>query len=245
MQADVSKISGFPVLPMVFTVAALAAALLWINGGKRFAKTVNRTLASLAAAVTAAAVILCIAAPRLGVVICRPEGDPAQTVQEFFDELFAGNLTASYSKSANISGLGLENPPEDGNNAAVFDALKNSYSCALVGECRTDGLSAQQDVCLTYLDLSRVREAIKAETAVVLEEMTAAASSKDEYLDENSNYLPEFTDTIYEKAVGRVLSHAQDYYSDSTQTVKLVYENGAWLVMVDEQLFNALCGGVV
>jgi len=83
-----------------------------------------------------------------------------------------------------------------------------------------------------------VAERIEAVTQRLVEEMPSS-----EIYDEDMQYLPSFTDTVYETALNEVLEDAEAYYTDVTLMVALSYQGERWSMATSPALIGALLGG--
>ena len=157
-----------------------------------------------------AAIASCLYAFVNGSIFVRPDGDPQQTVDRFFDALRAGEYERAYGCLEDASSLGLEQAVE-GDSAPVIEALKSSYDYSLLGQCGVDRLSASQKLRFRFLDVRGVNRAIDESIDAVLEEY-AEDLGLDEIYDAEGNYLPALTDRVYAEAQRRVLQKAEDFY---------------------------------
>lgn len=228
-------------IPLALALALLAvfliAILLCAKNGK-----LKRSWAIAALVLGGAALLLSVFAPSLGTLITAPAGDPQETVTGFFDALSAGNYTEAYSYLSDYSGLGLENTPEKEAGQQIYQALRQSYSYKLYGECNVSGLSASQQVLFTHLDLTALEADLKDATNTALNQLVQTLP-KDELYDENNNYLPSVTDTAYANAVSSLLGHVQDYYTTTGLELALTYTDDGWRITTNTLMLNAICGG--
>lgn len=196
---------------------------------------------SLAVAISALAALLCLLASSVGILIAKPEGDPQRSVTGFFDSLEAGDYDAAYSHLSTYSSLGLENTPADSVGKMIYNALKESYSYELYGQCSVDKLSASQQLQFTYLDLTAMQADVQTALMQKLEEIVMVRPKAEVY-DENNKYLPEVTEEAYAAAVEEVLKSARKYYATTGIQLQLEYEDGRWLVVPSQSLLKALIG---
>ena len=197
--------------------------------------------AVFAAILCAAAFALCVIAPGMDTVTGKTEGDPAQTVSEFFDCISVGDYDHAYTLLKDCTSLGLEKQPEDEAGRLIYAALKKSYSYKLYGEAVIEKYNAKQSVLLRSLDIDAMLDDLRAETDKTAEAL-ARELDRAEIYDENDEYLPEFTDKVYIEAVKTVLSHAEDYYTTSGIELELVYADESWQIQLNDALTSALTG---
>jgi len=196
----------------------------------------------LAVIISAATMLLCIAALRFGTVYAKPSGDPRQTAAEFMDSICSGDYDQAYELLRDYSDLGLAKVPESAAAKLAYEALHESFSYELDGEISVDKLEASQPVSFTYLDLTAIESAIVEETPKQLKLIVEKRAMNQVY-DSNRNYLPEVTEEAYLNAVAAVLENADSYYRSVELRLALSYSDGRWQVLASPALLRALNGG--
>lgn len=224
-------------LIIALMAVVLAAALHWAKKGK-----LRLFWAVLALIFSGIALILAVIAPSLGTVVTVPAGDPQETVTEFFDSVIAGDYQSAYACLSDYTSLGLENRPDSEAGQQIYQALRQSYSYKLYGDCVKNGLSASQQVLLTHLDVTALQADLKDATEAALNQLVQSLP-RDQLYDENNNYLPSVTDSAYASAVASLLSHVEDYYTTTGLELELSYSAGGWRIVTNTLMLNALCGG--
>ena len=221
-------------------IGVIAAISVVLRCGR--AHKIKILSALLAVFFASTAMLLCIVGSSAGTIIARPAGNPQQAVEEFMDALILGDYTEAYTHLSDYSSLGLENQPSSEAGQAIYQALKDSFSYELYGECMVDKLEARQQVQFTYLDLNAIEGLIAEETTNALEEIVKSRPVSELY-DDNNNYLPEIPQEAYSIAVTKVLAHAEDYYTTAGLHLQLTYSGGSWLIVPGQDLLRAITGG--
>ena len=231
-----------PVLPCILAVTAAAAcvALLVINRKK---KKIGLFWGLVSVAVSCAALLLCVVALNTGTLYAKPQGDPAQTVSEFFDALKAEDYSAAYARLRDYSSLGLEDSPESEAGQIVGDALRRSYDYELLGDCAVDKLTAVQSVRVRYLDLALLHTAVETGTMRQLESIVQSRPRSEVY-DGNDQYLPEVASEAYLKAVSAAVAQPEQFFAEAELQLNLSYSGDSWQIVGDPALLKALNGGV-
>ena len=224
-------------LVVIAVIAALAAAVAC-----RRKRGINLFWAILAIVLAGGAMLLCIVGVSAGTIIAKPQGDPQETVTVFMDALTGGDYATAYSQLSGYSSLGLENQPADQVGSLVYDALRESFSYELDGECVVDKLDATQQLQFTYLDLSGMAGDVETETMSVLTKIVQTRSRSQIY-DSDNNYLPEVAQEAYSTAVKNVLEHAEDYYTTTGIQLQISYTGGSWRIVPSQSLLKAITGG--
>lgn len=238
--SDKGSVGGMLILSAL--IIALAALLLIpiLRCAKRGKLRLSWALAALI--FSALAMILAVFAPGLGTVVTAPAGDPQETVTEFFDSVITGDYPAAYACLSDYTSLGLENVPGTEAGQQIYQALRQSFSYKLYGDCVKNGLSARQQVLLTHLDVNALKADLKTAADTALAQLVQALP-KNELYDENNNYLPSVTETAYANAVSSLLAHVEDYYTTTGLALELSYTTDGWRIVTNNLMLNALCGG--
>lgn len=197
---------------------------------------------TVAVLMSGAALLCSIVGVTAGALVARPSGDPVETVNRFFSCLMEENYDAAYACLSDYQTLGLEKQAQGENGLLIQQALKDSYSFKLTGECRINGLHATQQVRMSYLDLGAVSNELQLLTdenlATVIKDLP-----RSEIYDENDKYLPSVTDKAYSMSIEDVLSRVTEFYTSTDVELELDYRNGTWLLSTNQALLNALLGG--
>ena len=232
---------GFIIVVVLIAALAVTAIAAVLKSGKIKIHAFPAVLSLVVAAVTCA---VCLYGYSAGTVYAAAEGDPQETVVQFFDAVCAGDNSTAYACLENYSSLALENVPSSKAGELVYTALKKSYGYELLGEASVEKLSATQLVGFTYLDLKAMEADIEKETNDVLKDIVRSRARKDVY-DDNNAYLPTVTDEAYETAVKTVFKSAINYYCTVELNIKLDYVGEQWLINADSALLGSLVGGAV
>ncbi len=234
-----------PVLSVVLfgLVAASLATLLKLGKKKQL-----KLLWALPALVFAAAALaLCLYAPAMkpAVTVSASAGeeraDPQDCVRLFFDSLIRKDYATAYDCLYDYASLGLEERPEGEAARLMAEALTDSYSYSLYGDCETQGLSAKQQVILEMLDLNALQDDLKAGTEARVLKLSEELP-RSQLLDENGEYLPEITRQAYLDTLRELLSHPARYRTSVGLDLELSYTVKGWRILTDNALIQALGG---
>ena len=232
-------------LAIAASVGCALLAALRLSGKKKL-----RLVPALGAILLAAAALLICLLPQRAAEPKHEEknaelrGDPQQTVTAFFDAVCACDYARAYEKLAGVSTLGLENAPPAEDAAAIWRAMEQNREYRLYGACSSAQGGAVQQLVFTTLDLQAVAEAVKAATAVKIEQLARDLAPAKVY-DDEGGYLSSFTELAYSEALAEVLAHAADYRTATGLNVLLVRSGDDWLIEPDSALYAALTGGAV
>ncbi len=185
---------------------------------------------------------LCIHADASQPVIVSDTELPEERVAEFFDCIVIGDYTAAEEIIGVGASLGLDTQPHDSVGKLVFDALRQSFSYELVGECTVSGIDATQRVTITYLDIPAITAAQKEPTRLRLEQYVDEAKHSSEVFDENGDFRYDVAIRALYEVTEEILENAEDYYVTDEIEISLTYTGDRWYLQPGEELFRILSG---
>ena len=174
-----------------------------------------------------------------GVLPVRPEGDPQESVQDFFEAVEKGYYKSFNSQLAGYRSLGLEEASEDPRGEALRKALLASYDYQLSGSCTVDKLTARQMLRFSRLDPAALEEEARRLAGEELEKL-AQARPRNEIYGEDGKVLPAVLAEATDLAANLALKNADTHRSSLDLEVQLEYWEGQWLLLPDEALLRAL-----
>ena len=195
----------------------------------------------LALIFTVLAVGACFSARLLGTLYNNPGGDPASTVNRFFDDLRNADYPDAYACLADYASLGLEKEATGEEARLLREALRQSYRFSASGSAVIDGLTASLPGSLRVLDIRKTEEAIASRVGSILEQKLEELPGDQVYAE--SGYRDSFLDLLYRSALEEVLQNPDALCTEKDLTIHLQYMGGAWLIQADRDLQSALMGG--
>lgn len=238
-------------LGLLTLIGAVYLAVLAIGRARRGKLSLPWALAAVLFG--AAAIGICLlpgerAAKSVSPAAAAEEGassaEAQAAVTDFFDSLVARDYARAYARLSGVATLGLEDTPANEDAARLMDAVRESWSWRLYGDCALTRSGATQQVVFNSLDLERMRADIRAATEEEVERL-AASLPADEIYAEDGGYLPSFTERAYAAALDAALARADEYYAATGLNIRLVKDGGEWLIVPDSALYGALTGGAV
>ena len=204
--------------------------------GSRVLSAVFGLLGILLMVVTAAVCILSRdAQPRM---LESPEAASAQA-QRMMDALCAGDYETAGSCLYGQPDLGA-GEPEDAVSRLLWDAFTDSLSYEFTGLCRVTDTGLARDAAITSLDVSGVTAGIPQRAKEILEARTQAAEDKTEIYGEDGHYREALVAQALSDAAEQALQDAGTVTRDVT--LNLIYRDGAWWVVPDQALLQAISG---
>ena len=140
--------------------------------------------------------------------------------------------------------FGADRAPADAVSGLIWDAFVESVSYELVGDLYATDSGVAQNIKVTTLDMGSVTANLKERSEELLEQRVADAEDPDEVYDENNEYREDFVmQVLYDAAVEALKADAK--MMEHEVIINMIYENGAWLIVPDSSLLNAISGGVL
>lgn len=229
-------------LAVVFLLSVVFLSFVLIYSGVT-GKRIRKIPATLAVLFSAGIIYICILASSVGTLVFLPSDTPKHAAELFMNACVSSDeRTTSYMYLSDDVLF----PAADENDEVGMiyqNALKDSYSYEMVGECELSGTTATQQIRLNSLDLNRpvpdIFDTLHEDLAVLIEN-----SKKSDIYDSEENYRPEVLEKVYKDAAEKVLADPSKYYSSTELTLTLNYIDGEWKVVPDNRLKLALAGFV-
>jgi len=169
--------------------------------------------------------------------------DMSSTAEIFCTALNDGDYELIEELINGYSSLHLNDTPDEHSSQRLLDCLRDSYHCQLNGIGSTDGMTAQQNIRVSYFSLSLAEDDIKQHTQQLYADLTNKTHSNDKTYDEKGNLLESVALNLYEQAIDKIILEADHYTVTETITMELVFENGRWEIVLNDDLLHLLLGG--
>ena len=214
-------------------------------------KTRNRQIGffSIVYGLLAAVLILSCAALALlnanasPILVQQPQAAMDQ-IQTMLDALCAGEYQTVSTCLYGQPNLGLDREAEDPVGQLFWTALEESFSYEIAGEFHATDSGVALNVSISALDINSVTLNLRQRAQALMENQIAQAEDTDEIYDENNEYREEFVmGSLYQAARDALAEDAQ--YVTQELTVKLVYENGQWWNLPEQDLLRVISGGTL
>ena len=140
--------------------------------------------------------------------------------------------------------LGVDRDAADEVGVMIWDAFTGSLSYEMVGDCYATDEGLAQVIELTGLDIESVTEGLRDRSQALLEERVQNAEDTSEIYDENNEYREEFVMDVLYDAVTQAMEENSAQKTVSL-TLNLTYQDGRWWVVADNQLLDAISGGIL
>lgn len=198
----------------------------------------------IGAVLTVACVYLALENIHASPVLVQQPKAAMDQVQTMMDALCAGEYDTVSGCLYGQPNLGIDREAEDPVGKLFWDALAESFSYELGEEFHATDSGVALDVKISAMDLSSVTANLRQRAREKMELRIEQAEDTDEIYDENYDYREEFVlEALYDAAQDAL---AQDARQVSWElTLNLVYENGRWWIMPEQELLRAVSGGIL
>ncbi len=169
--------------------------------------------------------------------------DPQQSVTGFFDSVCKGDFKKADTYLGEVS-IGMKEEPTDGFSKKLMQYLNDSYSYELAGKASTDKLTATQDVNFTYLDFMLLADDLRAKSSQIGKQYVSEQNEAYTELIDNATVLTdEGAELVAQEALDSIMKkNPQKYYATQTFHIEMKYQKKAWIIMIDNDLFEAISG---
>ena len=207
-------------------------------------KLLSVILAVIGIAAAAYAVRLALDHTDSNPVLLVPPEEAVHQVTGLMDAVCQGDYATASTYLQGQPGLGVDREPTDAVGILIWEALCDSMSYELVGDCHAteDGLS--QNVTMTYMDITSVTAVLRDRSQKLLEQRVAEAEDLDDIYGEDLQYREDFVmDVLYDAAVAALEEDAA--YVTTDLTLNMTYQGEKWWIIGDKALLDAISGGIL
>lgn len=198
----------------------------------------------LALCLTVGGIFLALLNRNAGPVLVRQPEAARNQVQTMLDALCAGEYDTVSSCLYGTPDLGMGGEAADPVGQLFWEAMEQSYSYEILGEFHATESGVALDVCISTLNLESVTANLRQRAQDKLEQRISEAEDTSEIYDENNDYREDFVmGALYDAALDALEQDAEHVTWELT--LNLIYENGQWWIVPENQLLQALSGGVL
>lgn len=199
-------------------------------------------LVGIAAAVTA--VTVSFRSLDADPVLLTPPTEARSRVVFMMDAICDGDYEDASQMILGTPGLGVDREASDKVGVLIWDAFTDSLSYELEGTCYATDVGLAQNVALTCLDMTSVTATLRERSQTLLEQRVQAAEDTAEIYDENNDYREDFVmDVLYDAAAQALEEDAEEMTVELT--LNLSYQDGQWWIIADNELLDAISGGIL
>lgn len=197
-------------------------------------------LASFFAAAALSAAVYC--RNRTPILLYAPE-EAVEQARNFMEAVCAGDFAGAQTMLYGSWDLGAAGEPSDPVAGILWDAYVDSLDYELVGELYATRNGLAQNVKLVYLELPALTENLGSRSRALLEKAVETAEDVSQIYDKNNGYREDLVMDILGQAACEAVE-ADRRYTYQTLSLPLVYEDGRWWVMANQELLKAISGGM-
>lgn len=165
-------------------------------------------------------------------------------VTTMLDALCDGEYDTVSSCLYGTPDLGMDGEAADQVGQMFWEKLTQSFSYEIHGDFHATDSGVALDVTISCLDLDSVTGSLRDRAQALMEEHIAQVEDLSEIYDENYEYREEFVMDALATAVEEAIQEEAQMINRDL-TLNLIYENGQWWIMPEQNLLQALSGGVL
>lgn len=210
----------------------------------KITKILSTVFSAIGAVTAVAAVYLSLSCANTAPVLLTPPNQAKSQAAAMMNAVCDGDYeTASFYIWGNPD-LGVNREASDEVGALIWDAFTDSLSYEMAGACYATDDGLAQSIELTSLDIESVTSVLRDRSQALLEERVQNAEDTSEIYDENNDYSEAFVmDVLYDAAEQALEEDAVE--KTVVLTLNLSYQDGRWWVIADNQLLDAISGGIL
>lgn len=177
------------------------------------------------------------------VLVAPPEEAKLQVVG-LMDAVCAADFTKASTYLQGQPELGVDRDATDPVGVLIWEALCDSMSYELVGECYATEEGLAQNLTVSYMDVTSVTATLKQRSEALLEQRVEEAEDVYDVYDEDMQYREDVVMEVLYAAAQDAL--AEDATTTTVNlTVNMVYQNDIWWIIADTNLLDAISGGIL
>lgn len=172
--------------------------------------------------------------------------DPSasQRTEEWMEAVCKGDYTAVGNMMFGQPELHVGRDASGDAGVIFWDALISSMTYEFEGDCYATQTGLARDVTVTALDISAAMAPLRTRTEIIIEQWIEELEYMDEVYDENNNYRDTFVMKAACAAAEQILEEGE-YLTSRELTLKLIYEDGQWWILAEQDLINVLSGKMI
>lgn len=207
-------------------------------------KCISAVFAVFGVCAAAAAVFLGLHFRNAEPVLLTPPDEARVHLVAMMDAVCDGDYVHASEHILGTPGLGVDREAADEVGVLIWDAFVDSLSYELEGDCYATDNGLAQNVVFTCMDITSVTANLRDRSQTMLEARVEAAEDSSEIYDENYQYREDFVmEVLRESALDALEEDAKDM--TVTLTVNMSYRDGQWWVVANNELLDAISGGIL
>lgn len=207
-------------------------------------KIISAVFAVIGVCAAAAAVFLGLRFRDAAPVLLTPPDEAKGHVVALMDAVCAGDYQQASTHILGTPSLGVDREAADDVGVLIWDAFVDSLSYELEGDCYATDDGLAQNVIFSCMDITSVTANLRDRSQTMLEQRVKAAEDASEIYDEDYQYREEFVmEVLHDSTVEALKEDAREM--TLTLTLNLSYRDGQWWVVANNELLDAISGGIL
>lgn len=208
-----------------------------------YKKILSGLFGLLGLALAAAALVLCFRSLKAPARVFELDTAAPERTEDWMDAVCAGDYESAGQMMYGQPELELGVDENDPVSVLFWDACVDRFSYEFLGDCYPTQTGVARDVKIITLDIPRIMGLLRPRTEAVMGQRIEEWEYLDGVYDENNNYQDSFVmDSLREAAEG--LLEEGLFITSRELTLNLIYEDGQWWVLAEQDLINTLSGKI-
>lgn len=170
--------------------------------------------------------------------------DISLTAEAFCEALNNGDYDAIESMIGGYTSLNLSSPPDGEIDRRLYQCLTDSYSSRPAGTGTVRGMTAAQDIEVSYFSLSLASNDVRQLTQQQYDLLLESGRDNDDLYDDNGELLESVAMELYQESIDRIIDESENYIASEVFTLEMIYKDGRWDIQLTGDLVRILLGGV-
>lgn len=185
-------------------------------------------------------VLLCMDAQP---VLLKTSKAALERVDAFMTAICDGDYSTAQTMLQGAPDLGADKTPADAAGVLLWKAFVESTEYQRSGDCFIQDSRLAQKVTFNSLDMTSVTASLGDRAKERLARRVSEAEDMSQIYDENNNYREELVMEVLREVTEEAIREDGQQHQQEI-TLKLVYENGQWWILPEQELLNVLFGGI-
>ena len=185
--------------------------------------------------------VLCLASRNAPVRVLEVPQGAIDCSDAFAEALDNGDLAAAAQLMYGQPDLGVDGTIADPETALVWETFLDNMTFSFAGKCYAVENGFARDASISVMDIATATQKLPERTQALVSQKIASAIKLEDIYDEEGHFHKELAEKILREALQQSLD--QDAQLTAREvTVKLVNRDGAWWVVPDQTLLQAISG---
>lgn len=187
--------------------------------------------------------ILCFTSMDANVKVLETPTGAVECADQLISAIDSGDLAGAAALMYGQPDLGAEGVPTDSVSALLWDTFRKEMRCEAVGKLQLQGADFACSATVTVVDIPALTMSVQTRAKAILEQKVAQATDMAQLYDAQNNFRQELIDQVMQEALNQAMGQDLGYVTQNV-TFRVVFQDGQWWAVPDQNLLSALSGGL-